>query len=220
MNAISEFLLIAFAAIIFQNAIVTRGLGSSKNVLQLSSNRLILRFGGLLTVYMFFSALLSWPVYQLLRGYNIASRLGLRYFYSATTLLCSFVVFVVLFYVTRAFVPKIHYYLRKMRVLLLFNCAVLGTILIVFSSGDTLLRTLGLPSATNVGYATLTQTLGFSLGSGLGYTAALVLVNEGRRRLSLSDVPKAFRGLPVTLLYLGIFSLAIYGLIGSHSLPT
>lgn len=217
---ISEFLLIVFAAIIFQNAIITRGLGSSKAVLLLSSNRKLLWFGGLLTVYMFFSALISWPVYQLLRGYNIASRLGLRYFYSLTTLLCAFLVFIALFYLTRAFLPKIHYHLRKMRVLILFNCAVLGTILIVFSSGDTLLRTLGLPSATNVGYATLVQTLGFSLGSGIGYTVALILVNEGRRRLSMSDVPKAFRGLPVTLLYVGIFSLAIYGLIGSHSLPT
>lgn len=220
MNVISEFLLIAFAAIVFQNAIVTRGLGSSKEILLFASNRNLLWFGGFLTVYMFFSALLSWPVYQLLRGYNIASRLGLRYFYSATTLLCSFAVFIALFYATRAFLPRFHYYLRKMRVLVLFNCAVLGTILIVFGSGDMMLRTLGLPSASNVGYATLAQTLGFSLGSGVGYTAALMLVNEGRRRLSLSDIPKAFRGLPVTLLYVGIFSLAVYGLIGSHSLPT
>lgn len=217
---VAEFFTIAFIAIIFQNSIVTRGLGSSKEVLMLSSNRRILWFGGILTVYLFLSALLSWPVYRILRGYGLSSPLGPRYFYSAATLLCSFLVFSLLFYVTRAFLPRIHYQLRRLRVLLLFNCAVLGPILIVFASGDTLLKSFGFQSASNVGYATLSQTLGFSLGSGVGYTAALMLVNEGRRRLSLSDVPKAFRGLPVILLYLGIFSLAIYGLIGNHSVTT
>ncbi len=106
-----------------------------------------------------------------------------------------------------------------MRVLLLLNCAVLGSILVVFRSGETILKSYNFIPASSVGYTTLVQTLGFCIGSGIGYTAALILVNEGRRRLSLSDVPKAFKGLPATLLYVGIFSLAIYGLTG-HSLPT
>lgn len=220
MNAVFEFLLIIFAAIVFENAVVTRGLGSSKEILMFSSIRGILRYGAFLTVYLFFSALLSWPIYQALRGYNPGQRMGTRYLYSATTLLCTFLVFIAMFYVTRFFFPRVHYYLRKMRVWLLFNCAVLGTILIAFSSGDTLLRTLGMPSGSGgAGYAPLLQTLGFSIGSGIGYTLALVIVREGRIRLSLANIPKAFRGLPVTLLYLGIFSLSIYGLIG-HALPT
>ena len=65
----------------------------------------------------------------------------------------------------------------------------------------------------------LVQTVGFALGSGIGYTLAILLLCEGRRRIALSDVPRAFRGMPVMLLYAGILSLAIYGLIG-HQLPT
>ena len=63
------------------------------------------------------------------------------------------------------------------------------------------------------------KTCGFAFGSGAGYTLALLLISEGRKRIALSDVPRAFRGLPVALIYIGILSLAIYGLIG-HQLPT
>ena len=219
MSQIAEFLTITFIAIVFQNAVMTRGLGSSREVLLFSSNRKILWFGGLLTCYLFFSGLLSWPFYRFLRGSAIGSPRGTLYFYSITTLLCCCAVFAAMFYVTRAFLPRIHYYFRNMRVLLLLNCAVLGSILVVFRSGETILKSYNFIPASSVGYTTLVQTLGFCIGSGIGYTAALILVNEGRRRLSLSDVPKAFKGLPATLLYVGIFSLAIYGLTG-HSLPT
>ena len=59
MSQIAEFLTITFIAIVFQNAVMTRGLGSSREVLLFSSNRKILWFGGLLTCYLFFSGLLS-----------------------------------------------------------------------------------------------------------------------------------------------------------------
>ena len=39
MSQIAEFLTITFIAIVFQNAVMTRGLGSSREVLLFSSNR-------------------------------------------------------------------------------------------------------------------------------------------------------------------------------------
>ncbi len=44
------------------------------------------------------------------------------------------------------------------------------------------------------------------------------LVAEGMERLDNPDVPKAFRGLPSILIYLGILSLALMGFEGSVSL--
>ena len=63
---------------------------------------------------------------------------------------------------------------------------------------------------------TLEQSLGFGLGSGLGYLLAVMLVTEAQHRLRSRAIPEAFRGLPVTLIYIGVLALAIYGFTG-HS---
>ena len=63
---------------------------------------------------------------------------------------------------------------------------------------------------------TLEQSLGFGLGSGLGYLLAVMLVTEAQNRLRSRAIPEAFRGLPITLIYIGVLALAIYGFTG-HS---
>ena len=63
---------------------------------------------------------------------------------------------------------------------------------------------------------TLEQSLGFGLGSGLGYLLAVMLVTEAGNRLRSKAIPEAFRGLPITLVYIGVLALAIYGFTG-HS---
>ena len=63
---------------------------------------------------------------------------------------------------------------------------------------------------------TLEQALGFGLGSGLGYLLAVMLVTEAQNRLRSRAIPEAFRGLPITLIYIGVLALAIYGFTG-HS---
>lgn len=63
---------------------------------------------------------------------------------------------------------------------------------------------------------TLEQSLGFGLGSGLGYLLAVMLVTEADHRLRSEAIPEAFRGLPITLVYVGVLALAIYGFTG-HS---
>ena len=78
-----------------------------------------------------------------------------------------------------------------------FNCAVIGCLLV-----------------TTIQNFTLVQTLGFAVGSGAGYTLAVLAVTEGQRKLQARAVPAVFRGLPVTLLYIGILALAIYGFTG------
>ena len=63
---------------------------------------------------------------------------------------------------------------------------------------------------------TLGQSLGFGIGSGLGYALAVLLVTEARHRLRSKAIPTAFHGLPITLVYIGVLALAIYGFTG-HS---
>ena len=61
---------------------------------------------------------------------------------------------------------------------------------------------------------TLTQSVGFGLGSGVGYLLAVLLVTEAQNRLRSQAIPAAFRGMPITLVYIGVLALAIYGFTG------
>ena len=63
---------------------------------------------------------------------------------------------------------------------------------------------------------TLAQSIAFGLGSGLGYAFIVFIVREGHRRLRSKAVPAIFQGLPSSMIYIGVLSLAIYALVG-HS---
>jgi len=58
------------------------------------------------------------------------------------------------------------------------------------------------------------ESIAFALGSSFGYFLAIVLISEGERKIAHDRVPEAFRGLPITLIYISILALGIYGLIG------
>jgi len=92
--------------------------------------------------------------------------------------------------------------LREMAPLVTFNTALFGAFFIANSQNFSAV-----------------QTIGYAVGSGVGYTGAVLVIYLARRQLALSTVPRAFRGLPVLLVYMGLISLALYGLIG-QILPT
>ena len=58
------------------------------------------------------------------------------------------------------------------------------------------------------------QSVAFALGSGLGYVFAVFIVREGRRRLRSKAISSIFQGLPSSMIYVGVLSLAIYALVG------
>lgn len=76
-----------------------------------------------------------------------------------------------------------------------------------------------------LGTVLVERTQSFTLGQSLGFgpwqrpwlcVLAVLLVTEARHRLRSKAILKAFRGLPITLVYIGVLALAIYGFTG-HS---
>jgi Na+-translocating ferredoxin:NAD+ oxidoreductase subunit A len=61
------------------------------------------------------------------------------------------------------------------------------------------------------------QSITFSLGGGLGFTLALVLMASVRERVTLSDVPSVLQGTAMTLMLAGVLSLAFMGFAGVGS---
>lgn len=78
-----------------------------------------------------------------------------------------------------------------------FNSAVLGAVLIV----------------TRRLYSPIDAVL-YGLGGAAGYMIAMLFIRRQRHQAKMLRVPNAFKGLPITLIYIGIISLALYGLIG------
>ncbi len=60
---------------------------------------------------------------------------------------------------------------------------------------------------------TVGQSIGAGLGAGLAFLVAVLLINEGLKRLDLNtSIPKSFKGTPALFIYTALLSLAFMGL--------
>ncbi|HAX62002.1 MAG TPA: electron transport complex subunit RsxA [Elusimicrobia bacterium] len=60
----------------------------------------------------------------------------------------------------------------------------------------------------------LIKTVVFTVGAGLGFTLALILMSSIRERLELADVPKSLKGEPLAFIIAGLIAIAFFGFTG------
>jgi electron transport complex protein RnfA len=65
---------------------------------------------------------------------------------------------------------------------------------------------------------TLFESMALALGSGAGFSLALIIMASIRERLELADVPKSFQGLPISFIVTGLIALAFLGFSGMITL--
>lgn len=94
-------------------------------------------------------------------------------------------------------VPALYQALGIFLPLITTNCVVLGVSLLVIKK--------------NYG---LFSSLVYSLGTGVGFSLALVLLAGLREHMELMDVPEGMKGAPLVLLLAGLLSLAFMGFSG------
>jgi electron transport complex protein RnfA len=58
------------------------------------------------------------------------------------------------------------------------------------------------------------ENLAFALGSGLGFSLALIIMASIREKLELAEVPPIFKGLPIAFITSGLIALAFTGFSG------
>lgn len=196
LNACITFFSYAVIAMFAQNAIFSRGLGVSRMIQLVGDDEVSsLLFGLQLCVIQLLVAPLGHLTNNWLEPLGAVWRPLLR---PLVYVLCVSAVCGVLYLVlTRC--TKIPHRQHLIGILPIagFNSTVVGTLLVT----------------TTQNYS-MAQSLGFGLGSGLGFVAAVLLVTEAQRKLRSRAVPDAFRGLPITLIYIGILAMAIYGFTG------
>lgn len=194
VQTISTFFLYAVGAVFAQNAVFSRSLGVSrlvKMVGEASPDNLL--FCGLLCLVQVISTPLAWMTNRWILT-PLSWRAAIR---PLVLVLCSAAALGIVIVVCSALRRPSTSRVAQLLPMATFNCAVIGCLLV-----------------TTIRNFTLVQTLGFAVGSGAGYTLAVLAVTEGQRKLQARAVPAVFRGLPVTLLYIGILALAIYGFTG------
>lgn len=194
VQSLGTFFAYALLAVFAQNAVFTRALGVSRLVKLVDDNAVdSLTFGALLCSIQLISAPLGFYANRLLEEYPYRT-----YVRPLAMILCSAIAFfIVLFAVVLCFRMNGARKIVAVLPMATFNTCVLGTMII-----------------SSVQSLTLLQTVGFALGSGVGYVLAVQLVTEGQKKLQNEQVPATFRGLPIMLLYIGILALAIYGFTG------
>jgi Na+-transporting NADH:ubiquinone oxidoreductase subunit E/electron transport complex protein RnfA len=195
MDAVSTFFIYALLAIFAQNAVFSRGLGVSRLVQLVGDDKTSSwLFGLLLCITQLLLAPLAWWAGNLLAPLALRRALRPLVYVLCTAVVCLLERLVLQLQV----IPQRKALIRILPVAALNSC-VLGTALVAQTQSFT-----------------LPQAMGFGLGSGLGYILAVMLVTEAQHRLRSRAIPRAFRGLPITLIYIGVLALAIYGFTG-HS---
>ena len=87
------------------------------------------------------------------------------------------------------------------------NCAVLGVALTVVQKPS------GFAAAAD-GLMNLGEATVYAFATSLGFGLAMILFAGLREQLSLNDVPKAFKGVPIALVTAGILAMAFMGFSG------
>ena len=196
LSVCAVFFLYAAGAVFAENAVFSRALGVSRLVKLVGDSTVDTAiFGGLMCAVQLLCVPLSkLPNEWLLLPLEFTLRSALR---PLVFILCSAVAFgAVLGLVLLAFKAKAKEIVAVLP-MATFNTAVLGAMLLAATQSFT-----------------WAQTMGYALGSGVGYTLAVVVVSESQRKLRSRTVPAAFKGLPITLIYIGILALAIYAFTG------
>lgn len=148
---------------------------------------------GLAVIFVMLAATAAtWPIYTFILVPNKLEYMQTIVFILVIAALVQFVELAL-----KKYVPSLHKSLGVYLPLITTNCAVLGVAI----------------NNINDGYSFI-ESMVSSLGCGLGFLLAMVIFAGVRSRLEEAEPPKAFEGLPITLVAASIVSLAFMGFVG------
>lgn len=186
-----ELVLILMGGVLINNYVLQQFLGIcpflgvSKKLNQATG------MGLAVTFVMLFATAATWPIYHYILAPNY-TYLQIIVFILVIAALVQFVEIIL-----KRFIPSLHKSLGVYLPLITTNCAVLGVTINNITAEYNFL-----------------ESMISSLGVGLGFLLAMVLFAGVRSRIENCPTPKAFRGVPITLVAASIVALAFYGFAG------
>ena len=134
----------------------------------------------------------TWPI-----QYYLLNPSGMGYLQTVVFILVIAALVQLVEIILKKKIPSLHRALGVYLPLITTNCAVLGVCI------------ANIDAEYSFG-----QAMFNSFGSGLGFFLAMVLFSGVRGRIEGNDVPKAFQGLPITLVAASIVSVSFFGFSG------
>lgn len=188
----TKFIIIMLSAVFINNYVLSRFLGIcpflgvSKKLNQAAGMSLAVIF------VMLIATAVTWPIQMYLLNPNNLGYLQTIVFILVIASLVQLVEIIL-----KKYIPSLHKSLGVYLPLITTNCAVLGVTILNIDEGYT-----------------FAESMVNSLGSGLGFFLAMVMFSGVRSKLEGADIPKAFQGLPITLVAASITSLSFLGFSG------
>lgn len=195
MSYFLQMVTVALTAIFIENTIFARAFGTSTLIVVSRNRKNIFGFGLCVTYITAVTGIVCYFIDKL------TAENELNYIYKPFVYILSLgLVYIITLLCLWRFMNKVFGKMRKYVHISAFNCAVLGAMFL------------------NSKYCTtLVEYIVHGIGVGLGFVFAVYLVAIVYDSLYSENVPYCFRGYPLVLLYIGILSMAFYGLLG-HSL--
>lgn len=184
--------IIFFAAIFTNNMILSNFLGMCSFIAVSSEIKTSLGLGQAVTFVLTFTTIINYIIYH-----SILVPLNLEYmrFIVFIITIAAFVQLVEM--IVERYLPNLYYALGIFLPLITVNCAILGVSLFMVIREYTLL-----------------QSIGFSLGSGIGWTLAIVALAGIRQKIKKARVPKGLEGPGITIIVIGLMALGFVGFSG------
>lgn len=184
--------IIFFAAIFTNNMIFSNFLGMCSYIAVSREIPTSLGLGQAVTFVLACTTIINYFIYH-----YVLVKLNLEYL-RFIVFIISIAAFVQLLeMIVERYLPNLYYALGIFLPLITVNCAILGVSLFMIIRNYNLL-----------------QSIGFSIGSGIGWTLAIVALAGIRQKIKKAPIPKGLEGPGITLIITGLMALAFVGFSG------
>lgn len=190
-----ELLLTFLAAALFSNLVLSTGFGSSLLLRVTRRPKELLWFSGTMLL---FAVLTTISTYYVLPLFTFK---GGHYLRPLAIIVAVTVLYLLAVLLLKKALPALYKRVELWLPMAAYNNVVVGVCLL----------------ANHQIAVTLLGAIGMAAGACVGFCLLSLLVAEAREQMDHSDMPRAFRGLPVTLLWFGLMALAMLGFSSSIS---
>jgi electron transport complex protein RnfA len=187
-----EYIFILIGAIFVNNFVLSRFLGICPFLGVSTKTETALGMGTAVIFVMFFASLATFSLFK-----YVLEPLGIVYLKTIVFILVIAALVQIIESILKKISPALYKALGIYLPLITTNCAILGVAVLNVDLNYSLLKSLV-----------------FSVGSGVGFTLALLLMSGIRERLDTADIPITFRGMPIALLTAGLLSVSFLGFSG------